>query len=185
MKQLILGGARSGKSAFAERLARESGLAVIYVATAAADDSEMAARITQHRRRRPAEWRTIEAPLQLAQALQLHAATDHFVIVDCLTLWLSNLIHAGERGDERFDLELCAAERRTLLELLPALPGEIVLVSNELGMGVVPMGKLSRLFVDEAGRLNQETAARCERVTWMAAGLPLTLKAPGQDRGSP
>lgn len=167
----------------AERLAEESGLAVIYVATAEAKDSEMAERIARHRGRRPAGWKTVDAPLRLAQSLRAHAAPGHCVIVDCLTLWLSNLIHRGERGGDRFDLELYSAEKRALLEFLSALPGEIVLVSNEVGMGVVPVGKLSRLFVDEAGRLNQEIAARCERVTLMAAGLPLTLKTPRPEPG--
>lgn len=168
MKTLILGGARSGKSALAERLARGGGREVVYVATAEARDEEMRARIAHHRARRPAEWSCLEEPLALAATLAAHARADRVLLVDCLTLWLSNLLHAG---DARF-----ASEREALLEALPTLPGEILLVANEVGLGVVPMGELSRRFVDEAGRLNQSVAAVAERVLFVAAGLPLALK---------
>jgi adenosylcobinamide kinase/adenosylcobinamide-phosphate guanylyltransferase len=169
MHSLILGGARSGKSALAERLALESGLAVTYIATGQAGDGEMAARIAHHRARRPAHWGCIEEPLALATILQRHAAADRCLLVDCLTLWLSNLLTDPDR--DRFE-----HEREALLELLPELPGRILLVSNEIGLGVVPMGELSRRFVDEAGRLHQALAQRCDQVLFVVAGLPMALK---------
>ncbi|QDH70913.1 bifunctional adenosylcobinamide kinase/adenosylcobinamide-phosphate guanylyltransferase [Marilutibacter alkalisoli] len=171
MHSLILGGARSGKSALAERLALDSGLAVTYIATAQAGDGEMATRIAHHRARRPAHWGCVEEPLALAATLHAHAAADRCLLVDCLTLWLSNLL--ADPGGERFGLE-----REALLEVLPELPGRILLVSNEVGLGVVPMGELSRRFVDEAGRLHQALAQRCGQVLFVAAGLPMALKGP-------
>lgn len=169
MPTLILGGVRSGKSALAERLASASGREVVYLATAQAGDQEMARRIAHHRARRPAAWRCVEEPLALAAALQAQARADRCLLVDCLTLWLSNLLAVAEA--ERFE-----RERAALLAVLPALPGEIVLVSNEVGLGIVPLGELTRRFVDEAGRLHQALAASCERVLFVAAGLPLALK---------
>lgn len=169
MRTLILGGARSGKSALAERLAAQSGHDVVYIATAQAGDGEMAARIAHHRAQRPAHWLSVEEPLALADALRAHAQPGRCVLVDCLTLWLSNLL-----GDE--DAQRCAREHEALLNLLPTLKGQVVLVSNEVGLGVVPMGELTRRFVDEAGRLHQRLAAQCERVLFVAAGLPLPLK---------
>lgn len=169
MRTLILGGARSGKSALAERLAHESGQDVVYIATAQAHDAEMAARIAHHRDRRPAHWQSVEEPLALADTLRAHAHPDRCVLVDCLTLWLSNLL--GDADGKRFGREC-----ESLLEVLPALPGELLFVSNEVGLGVVPMGELTRRFVDEAGRLHQAMAARCERVLFVAAGIPLPLK---------
>lgn len=169
MRTLILGGARSGKSALAERLACESGQAVVYIATAQAHDEEMAARIAHHRDRRPAHWQSVEEPLALADTLRAYARPDRCLLVDCLTLWLSNLL--GNADDKRLGHEWDA-----LLNVLPALPGELLFVSNEVGLGVVPMGELTRRFVDEAGRLHQAMAARCERVLFVAAGLPLPLK---------
>jgi adenosylcobinamide kinase/adenosylcobinamide-phosphate guanylyltransferase len=171
MRELILGGARSGKSALAEQQAEKSGLAVTYIATAEAGDAEMAARIAHHQARRPEAWQLVEAPLSLAQALAEHAAEGHCLIVDCLTLWLSNLL-GGERIDEsRFE-----AERTALLDTLPQLPGRVILVSNEVGLGIVPLGALTRRFCDESGRLHQAVAALCDRVTFVTAGLPMTLK---------
>jgi adenosylcobinamide kinase/adenosylcobinamide-phosphate guanylyltransferase len=169
MRTLILGGARSGKSVLAERLAGESGREVVYVATAQAGDAEMAARIAHHRARRPQQWQCVEEPLHLADVLREHARADRCVLVDCLTLWLSNLL-----GDAD---ELCfERERDRLLDTLPDLPGDVLLVSNEVGLGIVPMGELTRRFVDEAGRLHQAIAAISERVVFVAAGLPLVLK---------
>lgn len=169
MLTLILGGARSGKSALAERLATDSGREVIYLATAQALDDEMADRIAHHRARRPAEWLAVEEPLALAGTLRLHAQAGRFVIVDCLTLWLSNLL--GREGGARFE-----AEREALLDSAATLPGEIAFVSNEVGLGIAPLGELTRRFVDEAGRLHQALAQRCDRVVFVAAGLPLLLK---------
>lgn len=185
MTELIIGGARSGKSSLAETRARESGLAVIYVATAHVDngeDAEMARRIAHHRARRPADWATIEAPLALAATLRRQAAADTCLLVDCLTLWLSNLFFAGEaarqaEANEAVECPLLAGEVQALLDVLPQLPGRVILVSNEVGWGIVPMHPLSRLFADEQGRLNQRVAALCDRVTLVAAGLPLELKA--------
>lgn len=169
MHTLILGGARSGKSALAERWAKESGHAVVYIATAQAHDEEMATRIAHHRAQRPAHWLSVEEPLALADTLRTHARPGVCVLVDCLTLWLSNLL-----GDA--DAARWAREREALLDVLPALKGQVLLVSNEVGLGVVPMGELSRRFVDEAGRLHQALAAGCERVVFVAAGCPLYLK---------
>jgi adenosylcobinamide kinase/adenosylcobinamide-phosphate guanylyltransferase len=183
MAELIIGGARSGKSALAEQRARESGLAVAYLATARAEDAEMARRVAHHRERRPAHWACVEEPLQLTAALRAHAAAGNCILVDCLTLWLTNLFFAGRaaaqaEAGEAIDCPLLASETALLLESLPALPGRIILVSNEVGCGIVPMNPLARLFADEQGRLNQHVAALCERVTLTAAGLPLELKSP-------
>lgn len=169
VRELILGGVRSGKSALAERRAVEGGLAVTYIATATIGDAEMAARIAHHRQRRPDSWGLVEEPLALAAVLQREASPQRCLIVDCLTLWLTNLLLAADEAQ-------FARERSALLACLPTLPGEIVMVSNEVGLGIVPLGELSRRFADEAGRLHQQLAALCERVTFVAAGLPLSLK---------
>lgn len=169
MRTLILGGARSGKSALAEKLADESGRDVVYIATAQAGDQEMAARIAHHRARRPAQWLCVEEPLSLAAVLREQARTGRCLLVDCLTLWLSNLLGDADAG--RF-----AQERALLLDVLPHLPGDVLMVSNEVGLGIVPMGELTRHFVDEAGRLHQSIAALSERVLFVAAGLPFALK---------
>jgi adenosylcobinamide kinase/adenosylcobinamide-phosphate guanylyltransferase len=180
-RTLVLGGARSGKSALAERLARESGKEVVYLATSHAGDAEMAARIAHHRARRPAAWRTVEEPTALAATLRTLCAPGRILLVDCLTLWLTNLMFAARQEYPEVgpvDLPpLFASERAALLEWLDApSEGDVVFVSNEVGMGIVPYGAVSRAFVDEAGRLNQDVAARCERVLFVAAGLPLALK---------
>lgn len=169
MLELILGGARSGKSRFAERLAAESGLAVTYIATSQALDGEMTARIDHHRERRPAHWALVEEPLQLARVLCEQAAANRCLLVDCLTLWLTNLLMLD-------DAMRLAEERDALLECLDGLPGRILLVSNETGLGVVPLGELTRRYVDEAGWLHQAVAERAQRVSFMVAGLPMTLK---------
>ena len=182
---LVFGGARSGKSAFAERLARESagesGNEVVYIATSRAGDGEMAARIALHREQRPTAWRTLEEELALARTLRTECAPGRVVLVDCLTLWLSNLMFCdGREYPDVGALELPPRfhdERAALLDLLDAgLPGDVVFVSNEVGMGIVPLGAISRSFADEAGRLNQAVAARVDRAVLVAAGLPLVLK---------
>jgi len=178
---LVLGGARSGKSAFAERLAQESNREVVYVATSRAGDGEMSTRIAHHRERRPAHWQTVEEELALAQVLRTHCTPERLVLVDCLTLWLSNLMFCdGRTYPDVGDIELPARfheERAALLDALDAgLAGEVVFVSNEVGMGIVPWGAISRSFADEAGRLNQAVAARAARAVFVAAGLPLVLK---------
>lgn len=177
--ELILGGARSGKSRHAEQRALESGLAVTVIATAEAGDAEMAARIARHRADRSAHWRTVETPLALAETLRREAAAGRCLIVDCLTLWLCNLLAGAEHLPPAADadaLPLFVRERAALLATLPQLPGRIVLVANEIGLGLVPESPLGRLFRDEAGRLNQAVAAACARVVFVAAGLPLVLK---------
>lgn len=165
MKELILGGVRSGKSRLAED--RAGGGAVTYVATARAGDAEMAARIAAHRARRPAHWRTVECGAGLAATLQREAEAGRCLLVDCLTLWLTGLL---EQPDA------LATEPDRLVATLPELPGHVILVGNEVGLGIVPLGEVSRRFVDAAGSLHQRLAGVCDRVTLVAAGLPLTLK---------
>ncbi|WP_263146493.1 bifunctional adenosylcobinamide kinase/adenosylcobinamide-phosphate guanylyltransferase [Pseudomonas sp. RIT-PI-AD] len=169
MRELILGGTRSGKSRLAERHAEASGLEVVYIATSRPLDAEMDERIRQHRARRPLHWALLEEPLALARVLRERAAPQRCLLVDCLTLWLTNLLLED-------DGQRLAEEREALLECLPHLPGRILLVSNEGGLGVVPLGELSRRYLDEAGTLHQAVAERCERVTLTVAGLPLILK---------
>lgn len=179
-RTLVLGGARSGKSAHAERLAAQSGKEVIYIATAASGDGEMAQRIALHRAQRPAHWTTVEEKLALAQALATWRAPHRVVLVDCLTLWLSNLLFDG--GADYPDvgaIELPPrfhAERAALLAELAEPRGDVIFVSNEVGMGIVPYGAITRAYTDEAGRLNQAVAALCDRAVFVAAGLPLVLK---------
>ena len=169
MLQLILGGARSGKSRLAEKLASATRLPVTYIATSQPLDGEMNDRVAQHRARRPAEWALVEEPLALARVLRDNAGSGQCLLVDCLTLWLTNLLMLDNP-------EQLNAERDALLECVGALPGEIIFVSNETGMGVVPLGELTRRYVDEAGWLHQALAERCQRVVLTVAGLPLTLK---------
>lgn len=169
-QSLILGGVRSGKSRLAERLAANSGLGVTYVATAQAlEDTEMQLRIETHRARRPAHWTTVEAPLHLADTLQVQCGPDRCVLVDCLTLWLTNLLCTD-------NAELLDAQCVALLTVLPTLPGQIILVSNENGLGVVPMGALTRRYVDAAGELHQRLTEVCGNVIMTVAGLPMVLK---------
>ena len=169
MRNLILGGARSGKSRLAEQLANASGLPVTYIATSQPLDGEMSERVSLHRQRRPADWGLIEEPLALAAVLRTEAAEGRCLLVDCLTLWLTNLLMLED--DQRL-----AEERDALLACLEQLPGTLILVSNETGLGVVPMGELTRRYVDLAGWLHQAVAERCQRVVLTVAGLPLMLK---------
>lgn len=169
MLELILGGARSGKSRLAEKLAGESGLEVVYVATSQPLDGEMNERVTQHRARRPAHWALVEEPLELARVLREQAVPGRCLLVDCLTLWLTNLLMQD-------DPTRLAAERDALLSCVDELPGRILLVSNETGLGVVPLGELTRRYVDEAGWLHQALAEHSQRVLFTVAGLPMVLK---------
>ena len=164
---LVLGGARSGKSAFAEKLALESGLELVYIATAEPGDAEMAERIAHHRARRGAAWRVVEAPQALEAALVEQCGEGKAVLVDCLTLWLSNLMLPGA------DVK---ARGRGLREASRRLPGLKIFVSNEVGLGLVPETPLGRNFRDVQGRLNQAMAEAADRVIFVAAGLPLHLK---------
>lgn len=175
---LVLGGARSGKSRFAETLVEETLVdraapAALYLATATSGDAEMAARIAHHRARRGARWALLEEPVDLIEQLRREAHPDRPILVDCLTLWVTNLLLAGH------DIDHAGAQ---LAALLPALAGPVVLVANEVGLGIVPDNALARAFRDEAGRLNQRVAAACQRVVFVAAGLPLILKdqVPGE-----
>jgi len=169
MKDLILGGVRSGKSRLAEQRAHASRLQVIYIATAIpGDDVELAARIRQHRLRRTPDWTLIEEPFALGSTLRAQTSAERCLIVECLTLWLTNLLCSATERFER--------ERQSLLDALPELAGHIILVSNETGLGVVPLGELSRRFVDASGELHQRLATICDRVTLTVAGLPHTLK---------
>jgi adenosylcobinamide kinase / adenosylcobinamide-phosphate guanylyltransferase len=164
---LVLGGARSGKSLWAERLVENAAAGGTYCATAEPGDAEMAARIAAHRARRGPFWRTVEEPLALAAALAAEAAPDRPFLVDCLTLWLSNLMQAGRAPD---------GETAALAAALRGAAGPVVLVANEVGLGLVPETPLGRRFRDAAGRLNQAVAALADRVVFVAAGLPLVLK---------
>lgn len=164
---LVLGGARSGKSSYAEKMVVSSGLQPLYLATGRAFDKEMESRIAIHRDRRGSEWQTVEEPLDLIGALTLHVAADRFVLVDCLTLWLTNLMMA-ERD--------IATETASLVAMLPDLAGSVVFVSNEVGLGIVPENRMAREFRDHAGFLHQAVAAIADEVYFMAAGLPLKMK---------
>ncbi len=169
MKTLILGGVRSGKSRLAEDLAAAAGAPVSYLATAVAGDGEMRERIEAHQARRPASWNSIEEPICLATVLQQQASAGSCVLIDCLSLWVTNLL---------LDADAACVEREidALLSLLPQCPGELILVSTESNLGVVPMGELSRRYCDRLGLLHQQVASHCDRVILTVAGLPHYLK---------
>ncbi|ENW92214.1 bifunctional adenosylcobinamide kinase/adenosylcobinamide-phosphate guanylyltransferase [Acinetobacter dispersus] len=169
MLQLILGGARSGKSRLAEQTAKETGLSVIYIATAQALDAEMQQRIAHHQQQRPAHWHVYEEPIYLADRLLQCDQANQLILVDCLTLWLTNLLLAE-------DSALQQQQMQKLFEVLPQLQSQIILVSNETGLGVVPMGEISRRFVDEAGRLHQTLGQLANKVMFCVAGFPMILK---------
>lgn len=169
MIELILGGARSGKSRLAEQQALASGKQVMFVATAQNLDGEMAERIDHHQSRRPASWTTVEEPVDLGQTLFQLDAPENLILVDCLTLWVSNLLCLD--NGSHFE-----KHKQALLTTLPQLQSDVIMVSNETGMGVVPMGELTRRFVDESGWLHQDLAALAHRVTLVVAGLPHQLK---------
>ena len=164
---LVLGGARSGKSRYAQQRAEALAGERVFVATAQALDAEMAERIARHRSDRGDRWHTIEAPLALAPVIVAEASADRVLLVDCLTLWVSNLLLA-DRPIEPAIAELRAA--------LAAARGPVILVANEVGLGIVPDNALARRFRDAAGRVNQAVAAAADEVQFLAAGLPLTLK---------
>lgn len=166
---LILGGMRSGKSRLAERLAIQTHLPVTYIATATIEDNEMQARIALHRANRPNHWHVVEEPIQLASTMAKLAEDNHCLLVDCLTLWLTNiLLHEDKTVFEQ--------EYESFLSVLPKLSGVIIFVSNETSMGIVPMGELSRRYCDEAGKLHQLVARQCRQVILTVAGLPNYLK---------
>lgn len=165
--QLILGGARSGKSAFAQRQAESLPGALLYLATAQALDGEMDDRIARHRAERGARWQTLEAPLALAEAIAAHSRPETVLLIDCLTLWASNLLFA--------EADLTSAIHQ-LTAAIAAAPGKILLVSNEVGLGIVPDNAVARRFRDMAGTINQAIARTVDSVVFVAAGLPLVLK---------
>ncbi|WP_433846814.1 bifunctional adenosylcobinamide kinase/adenosylcobinamide-phosphate guanylyltransferase [Acinetobacter proteolyticus] len=169
MLQLILGGARSGKSRLAEQTAQETGLSVIYIATAQALDTEMQQRIAHHQQQRPSDWQVFEEPIYLADQLLQLDQPDQLMLVDCLTLWLTNLLLAEDQALQQQQVQ-------KLFEVLPQLHSQIILVSNETGLGVVPMGEISRRFVDEAGRLHQTLGQLAHKVMFCVAGFPMILK---------
>ena len=167
--ELVLGGARSGKSNYAEQQAKDSAKPVVYIATSEVLDEEMAERIKKHQQQRPNHWLVVEEPYHLAAALKKYSKEDNCILVDCLTLWLSNCLF-GESSGKWSDY------KAGLLSTLKELPGQVIMVSNEVGSGIVPMGEMSRRFVDEAGWLHQAIAAQVDKVTLVVAGLPLMLK---------
>ncbi|OTG67662.1 bifunctional adenosylcobinamide kinase/adenosylcobinamide-phosphate guanylyltransferase [Acinetobacter silvestris] len=169
MLQLILGGARSGKSRLAEQIAQDSALNVIYIATAQAWDEEMQNRIAQHQQQRPSHWHVLEEPIYLADRLLQIDQTNQCILIDCLTLWMSNLLMHE-------NAELQMQECQKLLQTLAQLQSQVILVSNETGLGVVPMGEISRKFVDEAGRLHQQLGQIADKVMFCVAGFPMILK---------
>ena len=188
MKQLIFGGARSGKSSLAESITQSYGERIAYIATADKKfhDDEMRARVEHHRQQRPDHWQTIEQPLQLGQCL-LDNGPDYnssdynrfkydAIMVDCLTLWLTNCLMQEEKQPDFWK-----HEKQALLDALETIEVPVIMVSNEVGMGIVPLGELNRRFVDEAGFLNQAVAQICDRVVFTAAGLPMVLKGPAVD----
>jgi adenosylcobinamide kinase/adenosylcobinamide-phosphate guanylyltransferase len=179
--ELILGGARSGKSCLAE--SRVSSIShikepqrnkIIYIATATAYDDEMTARIKHHQQGRPEHWQLIEEPIKLADILKVNNNPDTILLIECLTLWLTNLLCHS-------DTTIFDKEKKKFIQQLKQSRADIIMVSNETGMGVVPMGELSRHFVDEAGFLHQEVAQISERVTLVIAGLEHTLKQPEKE----
>ncbi|MFQ3323808.1 MAG: adenosylcobinamide kinase/adenosylcobinamide-phosphate guanylyltransferase [Pseudomonadales bacterium] len=170
--ELILGGARSGKSKLAEQRAAESGLKLVYIATGTAGDNEMRERIAHHQTSRDKKWQLVEEPINLADALLLYSNTENCILVDCLTLWLSNCLHQD-----------CWHEQRDkLLAAFSQLNGRVLFVSNEVGMGITPMGELTRRFVDESGFLHQQLASMCDQVMLVVAGLPLQIKPTAENR---
>jgi adenosylcobinamide kinase/adenosylcobinamide-phosphate guanylyltransferase len=171
---LVLGGARSGKSRYAQRLAEASGRRPVLIATAEACDAEMAARIARHAAARDARWSVIEAPLELAATLRRDAGSDRIIVVDCVTVWLGNVFHRALDP---------VVETRALVDTVAGLEGPVIFVSNEVGGGIVPDNALARAFRDAQGTLNQALAEACEAVVFMTAGIALPLK-PGLDANS-
>ncbi len=166
---LILGGVKSGKSQLAEKLASDSKLTVTYIATAQAHDNEMQQRITHHQQRRPSHWKTIEEPIYLSNVIKQHNEPNQCVLVDCLTLWLTNLLMHK-------DQHLLSVEVDNLVDSINMLNCTLIMVSNETNMGIVPMGELSRRYCDEVGLLHQRLARECDTVVLTVAGLPHILK---------
>ncbi|PWH15487.1 MAG: bifunctional adenosylcobinamide kinase/adenosylcobinamide-phosphate guanylyltransferase [Anaerolineae bacterium] len=174
---LILGGARSGKSAFAERMARETGRPVLFIATATALDEEMRERIEKHRAARPAEWQTLEAALQVGASVRRYAPSHEVFLLDCITLLVSNvLLSLPEETPFEVVLQHVQAEIEALLQVQKERGGLWLVVSNEVGLGVVPPYPLGRIYRDALGWANQRLAQEAARVLFMVAGIPLVVK---------
>lgn len=183
---LVIGGARSGKSAYAQRLAEESGRPVLYVATATAGDEEMAERIARHRAARPTHWRTLEIPMNIGPALEATIAGGEVVLLDCLTMLVSNLMMDEGEGATADRLEARVVEElEALLKVCRTREAQLIVVSNEVGMGLVPPYPMGRVYRDVLGRANQWLAARSDRVVLMVAGIPLEVKGPRGDPSKP
>lgn len=178
MIELILGGARSGKSRLAETRILEHSqkdtVSVVYIATATADDREMQQRIEHHKSRRPAHWLIVEEPVYLAEAIAEHNQPDTLILIDCLTLWVTNLLCHNESS-------ILLEQKQAFIKQLQQNKADVFMVSNETGLGVVPMGELTRRYVDEAGWLHQELAQLSDQVTLVIAGLEHNLKSPEAD----
>ncbi len=169
MKELVLGGTRSGKSLYAEELAKKSRLEVIYIATAFGEDDAMRKRIRRHKKRRPQEWELIEEPYFIGRVITERANRNTCLIVDCLTLWASNLIHKKDRFCMR-------TERGALIKAIDRTPGHVILVSNETNLGLVPMDSMAHEYCDFVGLLHQQLGEMCDRVTFVVAGIPMPVK---------
>ncbi|WP_293266041.1 bifunctional adenosylcobinamide kinase/adenosylcobinamide-phosphate guanylyltransferase [Neptunomonas sp.] len=172
MIHFIIGGARSGKSRYAENLARNSGSDVIYIATAQAYDDEMQERIDQHKNQRPSQWDVFEESLEISNVINNESSSSNCLLIDCLTLWVTNLLCEDKS---------IADYKQQLIDALSNAKGDVILVSNETGMGVVPMGKLTRRYCDEAGWLHQEVAVLADQVVLMVAGIPVVIKPVAND----
>ncbi len=173
MIELVLGGAKCGKTRYAEQQAAASGKQVIYIATAEAGDIEMTDKIRNHQQDRPKHWKTIEEPIKLAETIQNFSNENSCLLVDCLTLWLSNILFS-KQGE--LQLDVFKRESNALLQTLASFTGQLIMVTNELGLGVIASNKMTRRFVDEAGLLHQKIATVSQRVVFITAGLPHRLK---------
>jgi len=188
MKTLILGGMRSGKSRYAEQIILKSPLQAVYIATATANDPEMAQRIQQHQQQRGTQWQNIEEPIDLLATLIQTVNSKNYVLVDCLTLWLTNLLldtTSQLQSDTDINNNLTKQnlikiqqQISELCEYVASTSGDVVFVSNEVGLGIVPMGELSRQFCDLTGLLHQQLAQHCDRVIFMVAGIAQVIKDP-------
>jgi len=179
MLSLVIGGARSGKSRYAQSLC-SAGNRVVYLATARAEDPEMSARIERHRAARPAHWLTVEEPLEISSAVEHHAAVSDYILVDCLTLWLSNL--CWQQRDAAPEAVENYAFREIARFIASSAAGHVVAVTNEVGSGIVPETPLGRFFRDLHGLINQEAARSADWVYHMVAGIAVTIKQPGGAR---
>ena len=176
---LVTGGCRSGKSRYAQTLAEAvPGKHRCYVATCVPLDAEMADRVTRHQAERGSDWQTVEEAIEVARVIDAQGAVADVILVDCLTLWISNLMGAGREIDE------VVAAARELAEAVGRAACPVILVTNEVGAGIVPENALARAYRDAAGLVNQTLAAACDRVVWTVAGIPVTVKSPSEPASS-